>query len=126
MWSYGPDCEGKDCNTDTYGASFVGRSQEIQATKHTTTAANKHGGALGAGEWSMLQQQIQTGKALHQSAKKLTAAAHELSAAALDGLSTAAKELSAIMMAMQATDNAQRTIMTAADGHHTGKKSTNC
>ncbi|CEL99251.1 unnamed protein product [Vitrella brassicaformis CCMP3155] len=55
---------------------------EIQATKHTTTAVNKHGAVLGAGELSALQQ-IQMGKAILQSAIKLTSATNELSGSAL-------------------------------------------
>ncbi|CEM23218.1 unnamed protein product [Vitrella brassicaformis CCMP3155] len=62
------------------GASFVGRTQEqIQ-----TMAANKHGVALGVGELSVLQQQIQTGKAILQSATKLYTAADSLKATAND------------------------------------------
>ncbi|CEM14668.1 unnamed protein product [Vitrella brassicaformis CCMP3155] len=116
--SYGSDCEGKDCNADTYGASFVGRGEEIHAATDTAMAANKHGAVLGAGELSMLQQQIQNGRALHQSAMSLNAQAHKLTAAAheliADSLRTMANELSVVAI------NAERTTMTMVDDQNTG------
>ncbi|CEM38535.1 unnamed protein product [Vitrella brassicaformis CCMP3155] len=84
--SYGPDCEeGKDCSADVNGpwggASFLG-TQEIQARNNT----KKHGVMLSAGELSMLQQKIQTGKAMLHSAMKLKAEANRLAGSAIEAI----------------------------------------
>ncbi|CEM04760.1 unnamed protein product [Vitrella brassicaformis CCMP3155] len=66
------NCVGNDCNTDLYGASFVGRTGEIS---HLGTHSNT--GAL-----SFAQQQV-------QQAKTMMVAANKMAQTALDSINSA-------------------------------------
>jgi len=118
--SNGPDdCEGKDCNTDTYGASFAGRGEGIQAARDTAMAANKHGAVLGAGELSALQQ-IQMGKAVLQSANKLTSATNDMTASAMTTIHNVKDRIRGLTADGAAYDQ-PRGAATIIDSQHPGR-----